>query len=172
MSLDNGPTPTMLRLYEDQKAEILAFCERWGYGATISTAAQAWAKIPPMDRKGMAQWLRRYADQLSGWKIGRLERVREHLKLQAQIWAQEARTQRSIVLGILRELGLPMRDWEAEPNVRGKVGEIRRDLATTLALLRECTPALFSWNDADLYMRVHAHLERLDPQPASTEIPF
>lgn len=60
-----------------------------------------------------------------------------HLKQQAQIWAQEARTQKSIVLGILRELGLPLRDWEAETRVANMVATLRKDLVDGLELLRE-----------------------------------
>lgn len=60
-----------------------------------------------------------------------------HLKQQAQIWAQEARTQKSIVLGILRELGLPLRDCEAETRVANLVATLRKDLLDGLELLRE-----------------------------------
>lgn len=40
---------------------------------------------------------------------------------QAQVWAQEARTQRAIVLSILRYFGLPERDYEALSLIKAKV---------------------------------------------------
>ncbi len=104
--------------------------------------------------------------------LEKLLNARDHLKSQAQIWAQEARTQKGIVLGILRDLGLPLRDWEAESNVRDLVTTLRTDLRDTLTLLRDCKPAVFSWNEYDLYVRVSTHLERLDPQPPNTDPGF
>jgi len=170
--LQNMLEPWMREHFDAQRNAILDVCERWGFGATIVIAARRWAEIPPNDRKGMAQWLRYAADEIAGLKIGHLERVRDNLKLQAKVWAQEARTQQGIVLGILREFGLPLRDWQAETNVREHVAKLRTDLADTLKLLRDSTPALFSWNDGNLYMRVHAHLERLDPQPDVDDGPW
>lgn len=46
--------------------------------------------------------------------IANLERARDNAIQQARVHAQEARTQRGIVLGILRELGLPEEDYNAE----------------------------------------------------------
>jgi hypothetical protein len=43
----------------------------------------------------------------------RLEAAKDNAVLQAQIWAQEARTQRATALDILRYFGLPEHDWEA-----------------------------------------------------------
>ena len=46
---------------------------------------------------------------------------------QAQINAQEMRTQRAIVLGILRGLGLPLRDYEAERLVLAEFAKLREE---------------------------------------------
>ena len=43
----------------------------------------------------------------------RLEAAKDNAVLQAQIWAQEARTQRATVQEILHYFGLPEHDWEA-----------------------------------------------------------
>jgi hypothetical protein len=47
-------------------------------------------------------------------EIERLATAKSHVILQAQIWHMEAVTQRDGVIGILRRLGLPERDWEAK----------------------------------------------------------
>lgn len=46
---------------------------------------------------------------------------KENVVQQAQMWAQEARTQRAIVLSILRYFGLPERDYEALSLIQAKV---------------------------------------------------
>lgn len=46
--------------------------------------------------------------------IAAAEAARDAAVAQARTWAQEARTQRGIVVGILRELGLPLVDYNAE----------------------------------------------------------
>jgi hypothetical protein len=51
----------------------------------------------------------------------RLHAAKDNAVLQAQIWAQEARTQRATVLEILRYFGLPERDWEALRLIKAKI---------------------------------------------------
>lgn len=48
----------------------------------------------------------------------RARAARSNAVMQAQIWAQEARTQRSIVQEILQILGIRCGDWEATAKVR------------------------------------------------------
>ena len=50
---------------------------------------------------------------------------KENAVQQAQIWAQEARSQRATVLGILKALGLPEQDYNAERLVLSHVGAMR-----------------------------------------------
>lgn len=54
----------------------------------------------------------------------------EHVRQQASMQAQEARTQRSIVIGILRRLNLPLEDWNAESHVADKCAALTRKLVT------------------------------------------
>jgi hypothetical protein len=54
--------------------------------------------------------------------------ARDNAVQQARIQAQEARTQRSIVMGILRELGLPEQDWNAERLVVEHVEQLEHEL--------------------------------------------
>jgi hypothetical protein len=50
---------------------------------------------------------------------------KENVVQQARQWAQEARMQRSTVIGILKALGLPERDWEAQSLVLAHVASIK-----------------------------------------------
>lgn len=61
--------------------------------------------------------------------IARAESAREAAVQQARQHAQEARTQRGIVLGILRELGLPEEDYNAERLVLEHVEKLKADAA-------------------------------------------
>lgn len=61
--------------------------------------------------------------------IARAEAAREAAVQQARQHAQEARTQRGIVIGILRELGLPEEDWNAERHVLEAFDKLQAELA-------------------------------------------
>lgn len=50
---------------------------------------------------------------------------KENAVQQAQIWAQEARTQRAIVLSILRYFGLPQQDYNALTLIAEKDSQMR-----------------------------------------------
>jgi hypothetical protein len=58
---------------------------------------------------------------------------------QAQIWAQEARTQRAIVLSILRYFGLPERDYEALTLIQEKDGDMRAAMLKARDALAQVT---------------------------------
>ena len=61
-------------------------------------------------------------------EVERLKAKADNLTRQTQCQAQEARTEKSIVLEILHGLGLPMKDWEAVSNVVGYVKGIQAKL--------------------------------------------
>lgn len=67
---------------------------------------------------------------------GERDNGKENVIQQAQIWAMEAKTQKAIVISILRSLGLPEHDWEAERLVAEKFAEATRqavpDVTTTM----------------------------------------
>lgn len=44
---------------------------------------------------------------------------------QASMWAQEARTQKAALHGVMHELGLPAHDWEAVTLVRSAIAQIK-----------------------------------------------
>lgn len=75
--------------------------------------------------------------------------AKDNAVLQAQSWAQEARTQRATVLDILRYFGLPEHDWEALRLIKAKLeGASVQDTAPSerevmqelLVLLEELKP--------------------------------
>ncbi len=71
----------------------------------------------------------------------RLSTKASHLEQNAACQAQEARTQRAIVLEILHDHGLPLRDWEARGAVAGLVADLRAKLSAAageLDLLKTC----------------------------------
>lgn len=75
------------------------------------------------------------------------ETALEHVRQQARMQAQEARTQRSIVLGILRVLGLPLEDWSAGAHVVGKFSTLTRQLETARAALNRIWHD--GWSESD-----------------------
>lgn len=74
--------------------------------------------------------------------IAAAEAARDNAIQQARTWAQEARTQRGIVLGILRELGLPEVDWNAERLVVEHVEKLELELRVLAAAANERIEAL------------------------------
>ena len=50
----------------------------------------------------------------------------EKLKLEAQIWAQEARTQKGIVMDICQRLGIRLGDWHGATPLIEKFEEMRK----------------------------------------------
>lgn len=56
-----------------------------------------------------------------------MDDLHERLKLEAQMWAQEARTQRSIVYEIYRALGIRLGDWHGAVPVIEKFKQLKRE---------------------------------------------
>jgi len=72
--------------------------------------------------------------------VGRIEQLtndKSNVIQQAEIQAQEARTQKSIVLSILKTLGLPLRDYEAIILVSNKFNEQQEEILRLQGELEE-----------------------------------
>lgn len=59
------------------------------------------------------------------------DNAKENAIQQAQIWAMEAKTQRAIVISILKALGLPEHDWEAQRLVLEKFDALAQQPSET-----------------------------------------
>jgi hypothetical protein len=84
--------------------------------------------------------------------VAGLEAARDNAVQQARIHAQEARTQRGIVIGILRELGLPPQDYNAERLVVEHVEQLEHQIEAIrvtrlreLELMAEASPCPAGW---------------------------
>ena len=59
--------------------------------------------------------------------ISEMNDLSERLKLEAQIWAQEARSQRAIVLEIYQALGIRCGDWNGALPVIARFEKLQRE---------------------------------------------
>ena len=165
--------------YEQMREEFEDWaCNKWHSDIARNASWEAWqavtakytTRIAELETKyaEAARWNGDYTEALSYERAKRksAEAERDRLKMEAQIHAQEARTQRATVHEIYQlctgSTGEPG-DWHGAEPVRALVAELdrlRAELSDTLFLYKEATERETRWMNEAASLRI-TELERL-----------